>query len=134
MDIERRFEDLGVDAITGLKLMRTLGLNQDDFYDEARFMRFKDVIDYFKDVQDTEYLFNKLFVGKMVDRLDHLWGYTQLVKQKENLNKSIEQNTKKLDLIMATGDDMAIQEQQDILNANKIELSKTNEQIYSYEK
>ena len=134
MDIERQFEDLGVDAITGIQLMRSLGLNGDDFYDDVRFMRFKDIIDYFKDVPDRDYLLNMITIGKNVDRVDHVWGYTQLMKQKNQLQKSIDSEQKKYDILSTTEDELAIKQQEGVLTNFKTELYKTDEQIGQYAK
>ncbi len=90
MDIERKFEDLGVDAITGTKLMSLLRLTPEDFLDPSRFLRFKDVIDHFKHMPDTEYVVNRLTIGKALDKLDHVWGYVELSRQKEGLSKRVE--------------------------------------------
>lgn len=136
MDIERQFEDLGVDAITGIELMRQLNINPTDFIDTARFMRFKDVIDYFKDIPDRSYLFNKITIGKNVDKLDHVWGYTQLAQQKNSLKSNIESDTKRLQTIEDLGDEMQHDTAKFIqgnLIEKKAELSRVNEQIDKYE-
>lgn len=81
MDITRKFEDLGVDAIVGTRLMSVLKLTPNDFLYPEKFMKLKDVIGYFKDVPDFERVVNRITVGKMVDRLDHVWGYAELNNQ-----------------------------------------------------
>lgn len=133
MDIERQFEDLGVDAITGVQLMRSLGLNGDDFLDGARFMQFKDVIDYFKDIPDRDYLFNKILVGKPVDRLQHIWGYSQLAQQKNKLKTQMEIENKKLGLLSTMGDENEMLKQREIIIKYQSDLLKVDEQIYKYE-
>lgn len=136
MDIERQFEDLGVDAITGIQLMRSLNISPDDFLDSSRFLRFKDVIDYFKNIPDREYILNKVTIGKNVDKLDHIWGYTQLSKQKEDLRNHIDSEMKRLDIINSLGDEMqhdSVKFIESKIMDRKIELSKINEQIDKYE-
>jgi len=133
MDIERQFEDLGVDAITGIQLMRSLGLYPDDFIDEARFLRFKDVIDYFKEIPDRDYLFNKILIGKNVDKLDQVWGYTQLAKQKDKLKSTLDVENKKLEVISSLGDELETEKQRGVINNHQGELLKVNEQIDKYE-
>lgn len=135
MDIETQFNDLGVDAITGTKLMDILALNVSDFHDPARFMRFKDIIGYFKDVPDSAFVLRKITVGKFVDKLDHVWGYTELARQKaaikaeaETINKQIGINSKFED-----GNPLAVNElvrkSNDIANrANEVD-----EQMQAYE-
>lgn len=136
MDIERKFEDLGVDAITGLQLMKSLGLYPDDFYDEARFLRFKDIIDYFKDIPDRDYLFNKITIGKNVDKLDHVWGYTQLAQQKDKIRKNIDGDMTKLKTLEDLGDEMShdnIKFLQSNIVDKRVELSRIDGQIDKYE-
>lgn len=136
MDIERKFEDLGVDAITGTRLMGLLRLTPDDFLDPSRFMRFKDVIDHFKNVPDIDYIVNKVTAGKSVDRLDHLWGYAQLSQQRSSLKKEVEDVRSKLDIYQDVGDEfqknMANGLNQRILDI-KSEAKKVDEQIQQYE-
>lgn len=135
MDIEQQFNDLGVDAITGIQLMQSLGLNSDDFYDGARFMRFKDVIDFFKDIPDRDYILNKITIGKNVDRLDHTWTYTQLAKQKRELKSHIEDRMNKLTTIEKLGDEMShdtVKLLQSQIMDNKVQLSRLDEQLDQY--
>lgn len=89
MEMEKTFEDLGTDAIVGTKLMNLLGISSDDFIDGARFNQFKDLISYFKQNPDMTYIVNKLTIGKPVDKLNHIWGYVELNKQKEEQDKKI---------------------------------------------
>lgn len=136
MDIERQFEDLGVDAITGIQLMNSLNINPDDFYDEARFLRFKDVIEYFKNIPDRDYILNKITIGKNVDKLDHVWGYTQLTKQKETVKNSISGEMTKLKTLEDLGDEMShdsIKFLQSNLIDKKVELQRLDQQIDKYE-
>lgn len=131
MDIESKFNDLGVDALTGIQLMKSLNLSPSDFIDEARFLRFKDIIDFFKNIPDREYILNKITVGKNVDKLDHTWSYVQLLGQKDRLKNEVEKNLLKLDTMNLLGEDDSFLKQN--LSESKVELSKINEQINKYE-
>jgi hypothetical protein len=133
MDIETKFNDLGVDAITGIQLMKTLNINSDDFYDESRFMRFKDIIDYFKNVPDRDYLLGMITIGKPVDRLDHVWGYTKLQIQKNAIKSTLEAENKKFDLLKDSNDEIEIKAQENKINEQKVELMKVDRQISIYE-
>lgn len=136
MDIERKFEDLGIDAITGIQLMKSLNIYPDDFIDGARFMRFKDVIDYFKNIPDRDYILNKITIGKNVDKLDHVWGYTQLSKQKDDIKNHISSEMIKLKTLEDLGDEMShdsIKFLQSNLLDKKVELQRLDQQIDKYE-
>lgn len=132
-DIERQFEDLGIDAITGIKIMSALNLNPDDFYDGGRFLRFKDVIDFFKNIPDRDYVLNMITIGKNVDKLDHVWGYTQLQIQKNNIKHTLEEENKKMDLLSGLNDEIQTKTQENIINTHKVELMKVEQQISKYE-
>ena len=98
-NIEQNFEDLGVDAITGVNLMRLTGITPDDFLDPISFMKFQDVIKYFKNVPNTEYIINKITIGKPVDKLNHIWGFVQMEQQKQHLLKLNEELKKETEHI-----------------------------------
>lgn len=135
MDIERQFEDLGVDAITGVKLMQLTGISPDDFIDPIRFLRFKDVINFFKDIPDKEYLINRVLLGKVVDKLDHLWGYTQLLQQRATTENHIKELSENLDKVkfMPKAETDALKFEQELGNAQG-ELSKIVDHMAAYEK
>jgi len=137
MDIESKFGDLGVDAVTGIKLMRLLNVSTEDFVDEMRFMRFKDVIDYFKDIPDTNYIINKVTVGKPVDKLDHVWGYVELTKQKARIRSDIEGTMSKIDTLSSLGDEMQkdmVKSLTESLAYKKVEAQKVEKQMEAYER
>lgn len=135
MDIERQFEDLGVDAITGVKLMQLTGISSDDFIDPVRFMRFKDVIGFFKDIPDKEYLINRVLLGKVVDKLDHLWGYTQLLQQRASTENRIKELSENLDKVkfMPEAEADALKFEQELVMVHG-ELSKIIDHMVAYEK
>lgn len=137
MDIERKFEDLGVDAVQGIKLMKLMNISSDDFIEQARFMRFKDVIDYFKDISHPDYIINTICVGKPVDRLDHVWGYVDLSKQKARLNSVLEEKRQKLKDIESLGSKDAktiVDDMKSELVNLELDYKRLDDQVYAYEK
>lgn len=92
MNAEQAFNDLGIDAITGVELMDRLQLSVEELIIPQRFHRLRDVINYFKHLpEDTRsFLLNKTLTGKNVDKLDHVWGYTQLLSTKRDTETSLQ--------------------------------------------
>lgn len=90
MDIARKFEDHGINVIKAASIMKTLGVSSSDFLDEARYLRFKDVVDFFSKYENGEAYMSNLLIGKTVNKLDHVWGYQELAKQRANLQDRIE--------------------------------------------
>lgn len=135
MDIEQAFNDLGVDAVNGVKLMNMLGLSSSDFHEPARFMRFKDIIDYFKDVPDPAFVLGRITTGKLVDKLDHVWGYCELARQKSAIKSEADAVNKQIGITskFEDGNPLAVNElvrkSNDIANrANDID-----QQMQAYE-
>lgn len=89
---EQKFNDLGIDAVTGVEMMEWLGVSPVDLSDPLRFSRLHEIINYFKQFpEDTQrYLVRKAVNGKNVDRLQHVWEYTSLLKKKDAAEKGIE--------------------------------------------
>lgn len=81
MNIEAIFNEVGADALFCTEVMDTLGINADEFIDPKKFNQFKDVVKYLKDSPNWQYVAKKLTTGKMVDKLQHLWEYSQLESQ-----------------------------------------------------
>lgn len=92
MNPQEAFNDLGIDAMTGVRLMGALGLSPIDFNNPARFTRFHQVIDYFKNLpEDTQnFLISKVTTGKIGDKLDKVFEYTQLLDRKHSLERDLE--------------------------------------------
>lgn len=137
MDIEARLQDLGVDAITGVRLMQLIGVYPSEFFDESRFMQFKDVIDFFKDKPDLEFLINKITAGKNVDRLTHVWGYCELTKQKVEKSKQLDvlnDRKKTLEVMNLESNEFALAEIENEINETNINIGHLSDQMFSYEK
>lgn len=85
MSIQYSIENSGDSVMKTGDIMSLLGLNQFDLEDPVRFERFKDVISGLKNEKEYAYLIKKTTMNKNVDKLDHLWGYLQLKKEREQI-------------------------------------------------
>lgn len=117
-DATRKFEDLGIDAMTGVQLMDKLDINPDELGDPIRFSRFQEVIKFFKEYppETQELLINRAIVGKNVDKLKHIYEYMWLLKNKNMEEKMLEDLEKEKSAIETLGDEFALQ---DVLNRTK---------------
>lgn len=91
--MEQIFSDLGVDAMTGVRLMNALGLTRMDFSDPARFSKFQRVLDFVRQyTEDTQsFLISKVTNGKVsTDRLDKFFEYSQLMERKQAFERELE--------------------------------------------
>lgn len=92
INIETAFNELGIDAATGVELMDWLQISPIDLGDPTRFSKFHSVIDYFKQfpVDTQRYLIRKAINNKNVDKLNHVWEYAELLKRKSEIEKATE--------------------------------------------
>jgi hypothetical protein len=106
LNTQEIFNDLGVNAIVATNLMDLLGLYPNDFYDPQRFSRFQVVVDYLKQFPDDtqRFIITKATRGKLVDKLDHVFEYTNLLKQKFAQEEALENIKKEISVLEATGD------------------------------
>ncbi len=106
MNVETAINDLGVNAVQAVTMMDLLGITPDDFINPTRFARFQVVVDYLKQFPDDtqRFLITKATRGKMVDRLDHIFEYTNLLKQKFAQEETLDSIKKELSVLEATGD------------------------------
>lgn len=79
----RIFEDAGVDAIKGSQIMDLLDLSLEELNIPQRFNRFVEIADFMKNYSNFPHVIRKICIGKDVDRLSHVWTYTQLAKNRE---------------------------------------------------
>lgn len=135
VNIQETFNDLGTNAIVATNLMNLLGLYPDDLSDPQRFARFQVVIDYLKQFpEDTQrFLITKATRGKLVDKLDHVFEYTNLLKEKYAQEQTLEDMKKELSVLEATHDPKFF-----ILSQQKEEMEsqigRTLEEISCYER
>lgn len=106
MKPESAFADLNIDAMTGVRLMEALGLSTIDFSNPARFTRLSQVIDFLRQYpEDTQnFLISRVTTGKMGDRLDKVFEYTQLLERKRTVEQSLETVKKEASVIPLEAD------------------------------
>lgn len=131
VDIQERFNDLGVDAILGTKMMKAMMVTPVDFIDPARFMKFKETLDFFKKYPELEYKIEKICLAKMVDRLEHVWGYTNLLTQKMAKEESMKSLNEKKSMLEMTNEDFS-EVDQNIQSEQRV-INQLSEQIFAYE-
>lgn len=135
VNIQELFNDLGTNAIVATNLMNLLGLYPDDFVETQRFMRFQEVVNYLKQFPDDtqRFLINKSTRGKQVDKLDHVFEYINLLKEKYAQEQTLEDMKKEMSVLEATHDPKFF-----IMSQQKEEMEKqigrTLEEIQIYEK
>jgi hypothetical protein len=114
--------------------MELLDLSPSDFVNPVRFARFQSVATYLKQFpEDTQrFLITKSTRGKVVDRLDHVFEYTNLLKQKFAQEKTLERLKEELSAMEAIGDPQShlTQAQSEEMDA---QLNRTLEEIQIYE-
>lgn len=106
INIESAFNDLSVNAIVATNFMDLLGLNTMDFHDPVRFSRFQQVVQYLKQFPDDtqRFLITKSTRGKPVDKLDQVFEYTNLLKQKYSQEQTLDDLKKQILVLEVTGD------------------------------
>lgn len=89
---EQAFNELGIDAITATEMMDWLGISKIDLGDPSRFSKFQSVIEYFKQFpSDTQrFLIRRVTQNPNHDRLQRVWEYAELLKNKKSAEDAIE--------------------------------------------
>ena len=90
--MEDKFSDLGVDAIVGGDLMYKVGITEWDLRDPSKFEKMKDIISYLKEIPPEErgVVFNRVLMGKNVDKLDHMFGYVSISRKFNEAKKNMD--------------------------------------------
>ena len=135
IDTGTQFNDLGVDATTGLVLLENLGVRPDELVDPRRFQQMKDVIDYLKQFpEDTQRFFiNKATLGKNVDKLQHMYEYTDLLKRKGELDAEVKALEAEREATRS-GDEMLKENVKNRLLMAKKSLRAVSNEVSIYEK
>lgn len=136
MNAENAFNSAGVDPISGVQLMATLGMSNDDLIIPQRFQKFQEILSFFsKFSEDTQrFLVSKATRGKMVDKLDHIFEYTQLLKQKEGYESELRNLGMENSAVEMHGDSMLMSELSHRAMDIRQRLSNVREEIDIYEK
>ena len=93
INIETTINELGISAITAVELMEALSITPDELGFPQRFHRLQEVVGYLKQfpVDTQRFLIKKACYGKQVDKLDHMFEYTNLLKSKYELENSLKE-------------------------------------------
>ena len=136
ISMESAMNELGVDAITGVELMEWLGVTQVDLSDPSRFSRLHDVINYFKQFQpDTQrYLILRATSGKMVDKLNHVWEYSQLLSRRKSHEDMLTNIEKERSILGENPDPLVKQSVESKSLEAQENIAKINSEIAIYEK
>lgn len=112
MNFESTLAHLGINAITGVRVLDLLDISTDDIQIPQNLSKVKDIIDFLKQYpEDTQrFLINKATRGKPVEKLKHFHEYTQLLQKKAELEKELEMIGDEKDIVEATGDVAKLQE------------------------
>lgn len=112
MNIEEKINDLGVNAITGVRLLELLDISTDELQIPQRFSKIQDIIKFLSQYsEDTQqFLINKATRGKQVDKLQHFHEYIHLLKKKAEINDILDKVLDEKNIIEATGDTNKLQE------------------------
>ncbi len=104
--------DLGVDAITGVKVLNLLDISTDELQIPQRFSKLQDIIKFLSQYsEDTQrFLINKATRGKQLDKQQHFHEYMQLLQKKAVVNDVLDHVLDEKDIIEATGDATKLQE------------------------
>ena len=135
MQISTAFQELGISAVLGTELLDTLGLSTDDIQIPQRFSKFQSVIHFLKQFpEDTQrFLINKATRGKTVDKLEHFYDYTNLLREKAEYEKVLDRLEKDFSVIEMSDDLLHITEVQVKLSDTKQKLGILKEEQEIYE-
>lgn len=89
--MEDKLNDMGVNALLGAEVMTKIGIHPTHLKDGYTFNKVKDIMEYMNTVppQDRSYFLNRITAGKNVDKLDHVWGYVELNKKRNEAQKGL---------------------------------------------
>lgn len=141
--MERNFSDLGIDPIKGAEIMQLLNVSPFDLQEPAKFQRVRDIVDFLKKYEDYSFLINKITLGKNVDKVDHVWGYIELNKQKQQKLTELQRVAQQVDTFIdfTSKKDMGNPEDSDTYRqlidtrfAKEKEVARIDEELSFYER
>ena len=92
MNPEQVMNQLGVNAITGTRLLDLLDISMDDLRIPQTFSKVQDIINFLAPLsEDTQrFMIQRATAGKMVDKVKHFHEYIQLVQKNSSLQEQYE--------------------------------------------
>jgi hypothetical protein len=88
-----KISSLGVDPIEGAEILDLIGVNYYDFENPKKLNQIQDVVNYFSGKKDKRYQILKVLSGKtVVNRLDTIWTFVELIKERENKIAALNQD------------------------------------------
>lgn len=136
MNPEQAFDTMGVDAITGVKIMNFLDLSMDEMRIPQNLYKMQDIIKFLKPLsEDTQrFLIERSVSGKPVDKLKYFHEYIQLLDRKESLRKDLENISRETGITEVTGEVARMNNLIERSKEVKSNLDQTEETIKIYEK
>ena len=136
MSTERAFEDLGIDVVSATEIMGWLDLSRIDLGDPQRFSRLQSVINYFKQfpVETQRFLIRKALSGKVVDKLTHIWEYSELLKNKRAVEERMETLKREGSALGSDSDPFILKAHAERELSVRDELNRLQDEISLYEK
>jgi hypothetical protein len=106
MDPESAFNDLGVNAVTGTRLMEMLDVTMTDLIDPQRFSRLRSITEFLSQFpEDTQrFLVNKATRSKNLDKLTHMFEYSELLKERAKAEESLKSCVEEMSMVLSAGD------------------------------
>lgn len=86
--MEDKLNEMG-DVVIATEVMRATGLSGDHLQDGYTLNKLKDVLDYLKGVPDKMFFVEKATRNKNGNKLDMLWSYVALHKDKDGVLKKM---------------------------------------------
>lgn len=83
MSVLEKYSDLGIDPMKATQLLDVLGVSVTDLSIPERFEKFKQTARYIIRFDNFPYLIRKLTLTKNVDKLQHVWEWTELSRQRD---------------------------------------------------
>lgn len=136
VNAETIFNDLGINALVASEMLGMFDLTVDDLNIPETFTKLQSVINYInKFPEDTQrFLINKATRGKNVDKLDHMFRYTLILKDKEINEKLLDNTSKEISAISNGGDIKKVTELQTKKSVIETNIKLLNEEMEIFQK
>lgn len=136
MEAETVFSDLGVNALDGTRMMDMLGIHMSELNIPQRFFKLHEIIKYIRQFpEDTQrFLVNKAVRNKNVNKLDHMFEYMHILKEKESYETQLRDIEKELSIFDPAIDFHKVAELQLAENSIKESLQNLDSEKAIYER